>query len=90
MSKSSARRFEWRMPKTAELIEIKELAWLARDGVGLERTALIEGITAKLLHRDAEKGQRLAGPRRGYLGPSFVNLQPGRESQLKWLMRSKR
>src|SRR5262249_44401809 len=33
----------------AELIEIKELAWLARDGVGLERTALIDGINSKVL-----------------------------------------
>jgi methyl-accepting chemotaxis protein len=31
------------------LIEIKELAWLARDGVGLERTALIDGLNAKAL-----------------------------------------
>src|SRR5215470_4425574 len=35
--------------ETAELIEIKELAWLARDGVGLERTALIDGMNAKAL-----------------------------------------
>ena len=32
--------------QTAELIEIKDLAWLARDGVGLERTALVDAINA--------------------------------------------
>jgi methyl-accepting chemotaxis protein len=35
--------------ETAELMEIKQLGWLARDGVGLERTFLIEGLgTGKL------------------------------------------
>jgi methyl-accepting chemotaxis protein len=33
----------------AELTEIKQLAWLARDGVGLERTILIEGLTQNKL-----------------------------------------
>lgn len=35
--------------QTAELIEIKQLSWLARDGIGLERNYLSEGInTGKL------------------------------------------
>src|SRR5258707_299429 len=33
----------------AELMEIKQLGWLARDGVGLERTFLIEGLGTKQL-----------------------------------------
>src|SRR5258708_6494703 len=35
--------------ETAELMEIKQLGWLARDGVGLERTFLIEGVGTKKL-----------------------------------------
>jgi methyl-accepting chemotaxis protein len=35
--------------ETAELMEIKQLGWLARDGVGLERTFLIEGLGTKKL-----------------------------------------
>jgi methyl-accepting chemotaxis protein len=35
--------------ETAELMEIKQLGWLARDGVGLERTFLIEGVVQKKL-----------------------------------------
>jgi methyl-accepting chemotaxis protein len=35
--------------ETAELMEIKQLGWLARDGVGLERTFLIEGLGTKTL-----------------------------------------
>jgi methyl-accepting chemotaxis protein len=34
---------------TAELMQIKQLGWLARDGVGLERTILIEGVSEKKL-----------------------------------------
>jgi methyl-accepting chemotaxis protein len=30
--------------ETAELIEIKQLSWLARDGIGLERNYLSEGV----------------------------------------------
>jgi methyl-accepting chemotaxis protein len=33
--------------ETAELMEIKQLAWLARDGIGLERTALGQAFNAK-------------------------------------------
>lgn len=32
--------------QTAELVEIKQLSWLARDGVGLERNFLSEGLNA--------------------------------------------
>jgi methyl-accepting chemotaxis protein len=32
--------------EAAELIQIKQLAWLARDGLGLERNSLIEGLNA--------------------------------------------
>ncbi len=32
--------------QTAELVEIKQLSWLARDGIGLERNYLSEGINA--------------------------------------------
>src|SRR5712672_3311533 len=35
--------------ETAELMEIKQLGWLARDGVGLERTFLLEGLGTKKL-----------------------------------------
>jgi methyl-accepting chemotaxis protein len=35
--------------ETAELMEIKQLGWLARDGVGLERTFLIEALGTKKL-----------------------------------------
>lgn len=35
-----------------ELVAIKEGAWIARDGVGLERTSLQEGIAAKTISRD--------------------------------------
>src|SRR4051812_11354550 len=35
--------------ETAELMEIKQLGWLARDGIGLERTFLIEGVVNKKL-----------------------------------------
>jgi methyl-accepting chemotaxis protein len=35
--------------ETAELVAIKQLGWLARDGVGLERTFLIEGVVQKKL-----------------------------------------
>jgi methyl-accepting chemotaxis protein len=35
--------------ETAELMEIKQLGWLARDGVGLERTFLIEGVGTQKL-----------------------------------------
>src|SRR4051812_9275714 len=35
--------------ETAELMEIKQLGWLARDGIGLERTFLIEGLVTKKL-----------------------------------------
>jgi methyl-accepting chemotaxis protein len=31
--------------ETAELMAIKQMAWLARDGIGLERTQLIEGTS---------------------------------------------
>jgi len=32
--------------ETAELISVKQLAWVARDGIGLERNFLLEGLTA--------------------------------------------
>ena len=32
--------------ETAELISIKQLAWVARDGIGLERNYLLEGLGA--------------------------------------------
>ena len=48
--------------ETAQLIEIKELAWLARDGLGLERVqvtdALIAGAVSPML---ARRYQRLHG-----------------------------
>jgi methyl-accepting chemotaxis protein len=49
MSKVVGEKVRMADAETAELIEIKELAWLARDGVGLERTALIDGLNAKAL-----------------------------------------
>ncbi len=49
MSKVVGERVRMADAETAELIEIKELAWLARDGVGLERTALIDGLNSKAL-----------------------------------------
>lgn len=49
MSKVVGEKVRMADAETAELIEIKELAWLARDGVGLERTALIDGLNAKMI-----------------------------------------
>ncbi len=46
MSKVVGQKVRMADAQTAELIEIKDLAWLARDGVGLERTALIDAINA--------------------------------------------
>jgi len=46
---------------TAELMEIKQLGWLARDGVGLERTILLEGLQQKKLTPQAQ--QRIAALR---------------------------
>jgi methyl-accepting chemotaxis protein len=40
--------------QTAELVEIKQLSWLARDGVGLERNFLTEGINARKLSPAAQ------------------------------------
>ena len=42
-------------PEVAELIEIKQLGWLARDGVGFERTYLSEGINEKTLSPASQK-----------------------------------
>src|SRR4051812_32490160 len=55
MSKVVGEKVRMADAETAELIEIKELAWLARDGVGLERTALIEGLNAKALSAATQK-----------------------------------
>jgi methyl-accepting chemotaxis protein len=41
--------------ETAELIEIRQLAWLARDGIGLERNFLSEGLIANGLSSAAQK-----------------------------------
>jgi methyl-accepting chemotaxis protein len=35
--------------ETAELMKIKQLAWIARDGIGLERTMLGEAFVAKVM-----------------------------------------
>jgi methyl-accepting chemotaxis protein len=54
-------------PDFAELVGIKEAAWIARDGVGLERTALQEQMAAKTMSADAKvkmailRGQADAG-----------------------------
>jgi methyl-accepting chemotaxis protein len=54
-------------PEFAELVGIKEAAWIARDGVGLERTDLQAQMTAKTLSADAKvkmamlRGQGEAG-----------------------------
>jgi methyl-accepting chemotaxis protein len=55
MSKVVGEKVRMADAQTAELIEIKELAWLARDGVGLERTALIDGLNAKALSPAMQK-----------------------------------
>jgi methyl-accepting chemotaxis protein len=55
MSKVVGEKVRMADAETAELIEIKELAWLARDGVGLERTALIDGLNAKSLSPAIQK-----------------------------------
>lgn len=41
--------------QTGELIEIKQLSWIARDGIGLERNYLSEGIIAGKLSPAAQK-----------------------------------
>jgi methyl-accepting chemotaxis protein len=54
-------------PEFAELVGIKEAAWIARDGVGLERTDLQAQMSAKTLSADAKvkmailRGQGEAG-----------------------------
>jgi methyl-accepting chemotaxis protein len=40
--------------QTAELVEIKQLSWLARDGIGLERNFLSEGLNAGKLSPSAQ------------------------------------
>jgi methyl-accepting chemotaxis protein len=40
--------------ETGELMEVKQLAWLARDGIGLERTLLIEGTNIGKLTPQAQ------------------------------------
>ena len=55
MSKVVGEKVRMADAETAELIEIKELAWLARDGVGLERNALIDGLNAKTLSPAMQK-----------------------------------
>jgi methyl-accepting chemotaxis protein len=40
--------------QTAELVEIKQLSWLARDGIGLERNYLSEGINSGKLSAAAQ------------------------------------
>ena len=55
MSKVVGEKVRMADAETAELIEIKELAWLARDGVGLERNALNEGLNAKALSAATQK-----------------------------------
>jgi methyl-accepting chemotaxis protein len=41
--------------ETAELIEIKQLAWLARDAIGFERNALGEALNANAISPDLQK-----------------------------------
>jgi methyl-accepting chemotaxis protein len=41
--------------QTGELIELKQLSWIARDGIGLERNYLSEGIIAGKLSPAAQK-----------------------------------
>jgi len=55
MSKVVGEKVRMADAETAELIEIKELAWLARDGVGLERNVLTEGLNAKSLSFPMQK-----------------------------------
>ena len=55
MSKVVGEKVRMADAETAELIEIKELAWLARDGVGLERNVLTEGLNAKALSFPMQK-----------------------------------
>jgi methyl-accepting chemotaxis protein len=49
MSKVVGEKVRMADAETAELIEVKDLAWLARDGVGLERTVIIDGVNARAL-----------------------------------------
>jgi methyl-accepting chemotaxis protein len=49
MSKYVGEKVRMADAEIAELIEIKELTWLARDGLGLERNFLNEGLNAKAL-----------------------------------------
>ncbi|MFC5069022.1 methyl-accepting chemotaxis protein [Flaviflagellibacter deserti] len=42
-------------PETAELMAIKQAAWIARDGVGLSRTALSESRNAKTITPAADR-----------------------------------
>ncbi len=41
--------------QTSEMIEVKQLSWIARDGIGLERNYLSEGIIAGKLSPTAQR-----------------------------------
>ena len=47
MSKVVGHKVRMADAETAELIEIKDLAWLARDGVGLERTRRVKKLNRR-------------------------------------------
>ncbi|WP_158807001.1 methyl-accepting chemotaxis protein [Beijerinckia sp. L45] len=62
ISLSLGARIQRADPETAELIEIKELAWLARDGVGLERVQLTDSLANFVMTRPRQElYQRLRG-----------------------------
>jgi methyl-accepting chemotaxis protein len=66
----------------AELVGIKEAAWIARDGVGLERTFLLEVFSSKMLKAESTaamlklRGQAEAGWRTVKMLTSGTGVRP--------------
>lgn len=62
ISLSLGARIQLADAETAQLVEIKELAWQARDGLGLERVQLADSISDGVMTRARqERYQRLRG-----------------------------
>ena len=66
-------------PTIAELVGIKEAAWMVRDGVGLERSLLLEAMAAKTLTVDTRiKTAELRSRRERRLAePQMLSSRPG-------------
>ena len=62
MSSTLDARIQMADAPTAELIELKDLAWIARDGLGLERAQLADALVEGAMSPTREETyQRLRG-----------------------------